>query len=52
MNKKNRWIAEILGAAVLFYATDKSLPALILLFGVGAANAVSAAVELFGRCRR
>lgn len=52
MKKKNIWIAELLVALALFYLTDKSLPAVILLFVVGIFNAADAAHELIKENKR
>lgn len=52
MKKKNRWIVTLLAAFVLFCATDRSIPATILLIAVGAVTATEAVCELLERHRR
>lgn len=52
MKKRNRWIVELTAMFLLFYATDKSIPAAILLLATGVITAAEAIRELAGRHRR
>lgn len=52
MKKKNKWIITLLAAFVLFYATDRSIPAALLLIAAGTVTATEAVCELLERRRK
>lgn len=52
MKKRDRWIIELTAMFILFYATDRSIPAAILLLITGVITAAEAVCELQRRHRK